>query len=398
MITAAAGAIAGITAWIDPRRPFGPERGGERSDTRTDPGDVFVHGWYPSWAQYDDRYLPEEVSFDKHDSLSAFAVHPSDDGSVVYSDEPQDPDMLSSFEALKEEGGPAAETPIHLTIGGWDNSEYFSNAALDEESRERFASTAVSMMREYDLDGIDVDWEYPGGDSASGSVEREEDVARVVPLLEALRDRLDAASDEDGRNYALTYAAPHQREHIRKLRTEEMDRYVDYWFVMAFEMAGEWAPETRHDSPNYASEAYDAPDSVDRAMTDWVEIGKIDRDKLLVETGFYGKAFGGVPPGPRGDGLGQPFEEHLGSIGRDETAELESDPDWETYWDDDAEAAYMYNEGEERWITYATPRTMETKVAYLFEEGFAGITGWETSFDPDDELLDALRTALSRAR
>lgn len=399
-LLAAGASIAGVKAWFESDREtrfgFGRDfwKGEPLPETRADPADVFVHGWYPSWAVYgDDRYRPEDVSFDKHGSLSAFSVRPNKAGKVVHGDELADPKMLSSFATLKREGGPAAATPVHLTVGGWGSSRYFSNAALTGESRELFASSAVSTMRRHGLDGIDVDWEYPTGDSGRDNVEREEDVDNVVLLLEALREHLDAASDEDGRDYALTYAAPYQRERIRALRTEEMDRYIDYWFVMAFEMAGEWAPETRHDSPNYPSKAYDAPHSTDRAMTDWLRIGNVRRDKLVFETGFYGKVFGGVSPGPRGDGLGQPYEEYLGVIGRREAAALEAAPEWETHWDEDAEAAYMYNESDGRWITYATPQTMEAKAAYLFEEGFAGVTGWETSRDPDDELLDALRAS-----
>lgn len=36
------------------------------------------------------------------------------------------------------------------------------NSALTDSSRVRFARSAIRMVEEHDLDGIDLDWEYPG--------------------------------------------------------------------------------------------------------------------------------------------------------------------------------------------------------------------------------------------
>lgn len=62
-----------------------------------------------------------------------------------------------------------------LSIGGWSSSDSFSDAALTRNRRQRFAHSAVEMMREYNFDGIDVDWEYPGGGGAAGNAVRDGD-------------------------------------------------------------------------------------------------------------------------------------------------------------------------------------------------------------------------------
>ena len=53
------------------------------------------------------------------------------------------------------------ELKIVLSVGGW-GADGFSQAARTKEGRERFAASALAIVKEYGLDGIDIDWEYPG--------------------------------------------------------------------------------------------------------------------------------------------------------------------------------------------------------------------------------------------
>ncbi|RAR06932.1 glycoside hydrolase family 18 protein [Stemphylium lycopersici] len=54
-------------------------------------------------------------------------------------------------------------TIIQVAIGGWGNTDGFSTAAKTEESRSLFASNVKAMLDATGADGIDMDWEYPGG-------------------------------------------------------------------------------------------------------------------------------------------------------------------------------------------------------------------------------------------
>ncbi|HSB14880.1 MAG TPA: glycosyl hydrolase family 18 protein, partial [Bryobacteraceae bacterium] len=51
---------------------------------------------------------------------------------------------------------------ILISVGGWTWSNNFSDAALTPESRRRFTDSAIEFVRRHDIDGIDIDWEYPG--------------------------------------------------------------------------------------------------------------------------------------------------------------------------------------------------------------------------------------------
>ncbi len=48
-----------------------------------------------------------------------------------------------------------------LSVGDW-SAGGFSEAASTAEGRRLFAETAAEVVGTYQLDGIDIDWEYPG--------------------------------------------------------------------------------------------------------------------------------------------------------------------------------------------------------------------------------------------
>src|SRR6266498_5397035 len=82
---------------------------------------------------------------------------------------------------------------ILISIGGWTWSKNFSDAVLTDSSTHNFASSAVTIVSKYNLDGIDIDWEYPGmiGDS---NVYRSEDKQHYTILFKELRKGLDSLS------------------------------------------------------------------------------------------------------------------------------------------------------------------------------------------------------------
>ncbi len=95
---------------------------------------------------------------------------------------------------------------VLISVGGWTWSGNFSDTALTEESRSKFAKSAVEFVRKYKLDGIDIDWEYPGLPGI-GNPHRSEDKENFTLLLKALREELDRYQVEDNKHYLTTVAA-----------------------------------------------------------------------------------------------------------------------------------------------------------------------------------------------
>ncbi|WP_437185943.1 glycoside hydrolase family 18 protein [Planctomicrobium sp. SH668] len=69
-------------------------------------------------------------------------------------------------------------TRLILCVGGWGKSDYFSKAVASIESRKLFATSILSEMEKYKLDGLDLDWEYP---------ESKAEWERYIKLLQELK-------------------------------------------------------------------------------------------------------------------------------------------------------------------------------------------------------------------
>ncbi len=52
-------------------------------------------------------------------------------------------------------------TRVFVALGGWERSQHFATIALDPTLRERFAQTLTTYCLDNQLDGVDLDWEFP---------------------------------------------------------------------------------------------------------------------------------------------------------------------------------------------------------------------------------------------
>ncbi|HUR10875.1 MAG TPA: glycosyl hydrolase family 18 protein, partial [Flavitalea sp.] len=94
---------------------------------------------------------------------------------------------------------------VLISLGGWSWSEHFSDAALSDSTRRLFAASAAGIVQRWNLDGIDIDWEYPGL-KGEDNVFRAEDRENFTLLLRAIRESLDALRGRKNK-YQLTIAS-----------------------------------------------------------------------------------------------------------------------------------------------------------------------------------------------
>ena len=112
---------------------------------------AYVTGWSPPVSIDTGRITHVNFAFARIDGQGRVVL--PDDASAT---------RLAGIVALKR-SAPALR--VLISVGGW-GAEGFSDAALTEESRARFADSAVALMRAQAADGIDLDWEYPGQSTA----------------------------------------------------------------------------------------------------------------------------------------------------------------------------------------------------------------------------------------
>ena len=162
-----------------------------------------------------------------------------------------------------------AGVEVYPSIGGWTLSDNFPTLASTAEGRSAFANNCVRLIREYEFDGIDIDWEYPGYADHSGT---EADTVNYSLFLKEIRDKLDELGDETGRFYGLTAALPCGPDLIAKIEVDKVKDYLTELNLMTYDFHGSWNAKTGVNAPLYDQE--DSPDfSVHGCVNNWIKGG-----------------------------------------------------------------------------------------------------------------------------
>jgi chitinase len=393
-----------------------------------------VIGYYMQWAQYGRGFVPKEIPTDKVTHLQWAFFHPNSDGSIkpIGGANGQQYIFPQKWHDNYTYGDLAADTDVVclLSIGGWNDSGNFSDAALTEERRQRFANDCVHYIRKAGVNGVDIDWEYPGGGGKESNAVRSGDQHRFTLLLEAIRDALDQAGQEDGTYYHLSIAASAAPETVKGvhegndgLEHDRLQQVLDFVSVMTFDYNGAWSDSTAHqaplfynpDNPNPKAEKW----NVESGMQFWEDQGW-DPAKLNMAMPFYARSFANIEPpsdGGTDNGLHQNFSGvGSGSFPRDtsktgiydywdvspsasdgrSTSQVDTSASgWKTHYDDTAVSTWSYNADEGLMITHESPKTVEKKMTWLDNSDYGGTMIWALSHDTTDhKLLTTLSNTL----
>jgi len=102
-------------------------------------------------------------------------------------------------------GNPALK--IFIAIGGWSFNDpgptrtAFSDMASTPQNRKTFIDSVMNFLETHALDGIDIDWEYPGADDRGG---KPADFENYVTLINSMR----AAFDKTDPSWGISMAIP----------------------------------------------------------------------------------------------------------------------------------------------------------------------------------------------
>ena len=136
-----------------------------------------------------------------------------------------------------------------IAIGGWTLSDHFSTVAATEAGRETMARSIETFLDTYRMfDGVDFDWEYPGGGGEAGNSVSPDDGANYALLLANVRGKLDALGARLGRTYEISVAAPGGSDKIATFNAAGMAPHIDYFNLMSYDFHGTWENTTGHQS------------------------------------------------------------------------------------------------------------------------------------------------------
>lgn len=302
---------------------------------------------------------------------------------------PEDAQNLAQVTALRRQN---PSLTVLISVGGWLWSTHFSDISLTPQSRAIFIQSVMDFLKLYDLDGLDVDWEYPGM-AGSGHPFRKEDGRNFTALLKELRERFDRETAKTHKRLYLTIAAGASDEFLEHTEMAKVQRYVDTVNLMTYDYyeAGSDA-STGHHAPLFQNPADPKKVSADESVKAFEKAG-VPAGKILLGVPFYGRMWGEVQT--RNHGLFQPgklvpnaytpYSLIEGSLLRQ---------GFTRYWDGAAAAPYLYSESKRQFVSYEDPESLARKCKYVVTQKLGGVMFWEYSGDSSGKLLGVIDAAL----
>jgi len=302
--------------------------------------------------------------------------------------------LKGNFNQLKKLKAMYPNIKVMISIGGWSESDKFSDAALPE-NRVAFVSSCIDMFIKGNFDpvngivqtgifdGIDIDWEYPGACGASCDF-RPEDGKNFTALLAEFRSQLNAIDP----NLLLTVATPASEEYYQKIELNEIHQYLNWINIMAYDFHGSWEPNgpTNHHANLYASSSDPSilPMSADSSVQGYLAAG-VPAEKIILGVPFYGKGWASV------SNVNNGLYQDAGRIPRgtwekgSEDYKVLKNKGYPGFWDDETKAHWIYN-GNIFW-TYDNENSIFYKMEYINAQNLGGVMFWELSGDDAEGTL-----------
>lgn len=378
-----------------------------------------VMGYYPDWEGA--SLSPEDINFSWYDWIDfAFGI-PGNSFGVTW-DSDSSPKALARLVTAAHK----KDVKVKLSIGGWTGSKHFSTAVASSGNREIFAQKILDMYNKFQLDGIDIDWEYPGHDGAEGNDVNSSDSANFLLLLQHLRSILPV-------NARLTVAAqtaPFVDDSGQPMTDlSKFAEVLDWVLIMNYDVwtasstPGSNAPmnDGCHNSSQPGANAVAAYEA-------WTSAG-FPASKLVLGLPSYGyvsdseasdlrsrstKALkfrrlrslddGSEEPGTTIKIIGEDgsstvqFRELLrqGALVRTSASAYDAAGGFTRHWDTCTSTPWLRSEPVKQIITYDDPESLYMKAEFAKKVGMLGVNMFDIHGDTDEwDLIQAVRRGLA---
>ncbi|KAI8080054.1 glycosyl hydrolases family 18-domain-containing protein [Halteromyces radiatus] len=376
-------------------------------------------GYFPNWLYA--KYPVSQIDFSKYTHINyAFAILISG-ATPTYTDpqqvETQLPQLVSAAHAKNAK--------VLLSVGGWSGCLTYSTVAADASQRQTFINWNIGEIKKYNLDGIDLDWEYPGSQGAGCNVvDLQNDAKNYLTLLQELRAALDSSFPAGSKEISIAC-------HVRTFKvpggymTDVSDyvKVIDRFNLMTYDINGAWNSTSGPNAPfNFEPGLGDA-DSFVSSINNWMSAG-VPASKIIPGVAFYGRSAtatvdmsktnqyqpqnaGNPPSGDSNDAYWQdPYcskdpggvsgvwrYANLRSQGVLTTPTTAASP-WIRNWDNITQTPWLFNPTTKDFISYDDPTSVGIKTDYALSKNLGGLMVWSVDED-NGELLNVVAKILT---
>nr|WOF72299.1 chitin-binding protein [Saccharomycopsis crataegensis] len=281
-----------------------------------------------------------------------------------------------------------------VTFGGWDFSTdsdtysiFRSLAEANNGTKTIFAYAVANMIEKYNIKGIDFDWEYPGAQDIPGiNADYPENGQNYLELLEIIRNQLPEG-------YTLSVAIPSSYWYAKAFPLKEMEKYVDYFTVMTYDLYGQWT--------------YGKADTGLICHTDKTKI--TDTIRMLSKAGLdFSKLHGGLAnyartykvgttnciegpicgfTGPESGAVAGDITNTPGIMSEEELGSIPSSDIIKTWINNTADCTYMLYYTD-NWAAWSNDSQRDDLSSWFEGMGMGGTSLWATNYQNDDYYED----------
>ncbi|KAK4136262.1 glycoside hydrolase family 18 protein [Trichocladium antarcticum] len=295
------------------------------------------------------------------------------------------------------------DTKVMIAIGGWGDTIGFSVAALNDETRQTFAENVARMVTATGADGVDVDWEYPGGNGDDYKQVPNADKAWEISAYPLLLAELRAALGPDT---IISAAVPGLKRDMLAFTRETVPRimrHVDFLNVMTYDLMNRRDTVTKHhtgvESSLEAVDAYvsagAAPQNLNLGFAFYAKYFRTEHDACALASPIGCPILQLEDPKTGADlGRSGSFSWH-DPVPKDVAESFAKALDNGVY--DDQQGGYYYWDAvEDLWWTFDTPDAIRRKFPLtLGKRRLGGVFAWALGEDaPLFNHLDALNAGL----